>query len=353
VRRLVNIYSPSGKEEEILDFLHGYLKKHGLPVVEQAVDGNRYNLIVMPPDVQANVVLIGHIDTAVAYDLDHYGYQDQEDAVSGLGTADMKAGCAAMIEAFLTLREGGNPWAPAALALVVGEEEEGDGAKKLAREFHFPWALIGEPTDLQPCMSHYGYLEVQVSTYGKRMHASLANLGQHPIEAMLRFLLKVSHYVENVRSEIVYNIRELSSSHAGFAVPERCDAWLDFHLPPSAPLGEITMEIEEIFAQEQRSNPEFNGALRFTTIHGGYELPEKGPIVDTLKAVYERRSLAWEPHAFRSHSDANLLWAAGVKPILLGPGQLERAHAPDEGISFQQVILAAEVYLDLLTSLCS
>ena len=68
-----------------------------------------------------------------------------------------------------------------ALALVVGEEEDGDGAVALGREFHFPWAIVGEPTNLQPCLSHYGYLEVQITTRGRRMHASLANKGQNPL----------------------------------------------------------------------------------------------------------------------------------------------------------------------------
>ena len=38
MHRLVDIYSPSGKEEEILRFLDGYLKRHGLPVLCQPVD---------------------------------------------------------------------------------------------------------------------------------------------------------------------------------------------------------------------------------------------------------------------------------------------------------------------------
>ena len=56
---------------------------------------------------------------------------------------------------------------------------------------------------------------------------------------------------------------------------------------------------------------------------------------------------------FRSHSDANRLWAAGVKPVLLGPGKLERAHAPDECASFSQVCLAAQIYLDTILALIS
>jgi acetylornithine deacetylase len=351
LRRMIDIYSPSGKEEEILEYLHGYLKRQGLPVIEQEVDDNRYNLVVVPPETEVSLVLIGHVDTVMAYDLESYGYDKQADMVLGLGASDMKGGCAAMIEAYRTAWQSSEARLPVALALVVGEEEDGDGAVVLGREFHFPWALVGEPTNLQPCLSHYGYLEVQSTTSGKRMHASLANKHQNPIDAMLRFLLKITHYMESQRPEMVYNLRDLSSSHAGFAVPDRCDAWLDVHLPPTAPVGEIILEMEEMLRHERSEAPGFNGTLRFATVHGGYTIPEKGWPVEILKQVFAKRSLPWEPQAFRSHSDANLLWEAGMKPILLGPGELARAHAPDEAVSFQQVCLAAELYHDLLLAL--
>jgi acetylornithine deacetylase len=351
LRRLVDIYSPSGKEEEILDYLYGYLKRRGLPVIRQDVDDNRYNLVVLPSETEVSMVLIGHVDTVMAYDLENFGYDKQGDMIVGLGASDMKGGCAAMIEAYLAAWGSVGSRLPAALALVVGEEEDGDGAVALGREFHFPWAIVGEPTNLELCLSHYGYLEAQITTRGKRMHASLANKGQNPIDAMLHFLLKISHYIETKRPEMVYNIRDLSSSQAGFAVPDRCDAWVDIHLPPTAPVGEIILEMEDMLTVERNGNHDFNGTLRFATVHGGYVIPEKGLVVGALKRVYDRHSLSWEPQSFRSHSDANLLWEAGMKPILFGPGELVKAHAPDEAVSFEQVRLAAQLYFELLLDL--
>ncbi len=348
LRRMLDIYSPSGKEEEILEYLYSYLKRRGLPILEQEVDDNRYNLVVLPPETEIALVLIGHVDTVMAYDLERLGYEKEGDLVLGLGASDMKGGCAAMIEAYRVAWELVGGRLPVALALVVGEEEDGDGAVVLGREYHFPWALVGEPTNLQPCLSHYGYLEVQSTTRGKRMHASLANKDQNPIAAMLRFLLKITRYMETERPEMIYNLRDLSSSQAGFAVPEWCDAWLDVHLPPTAPVGEIILEMEEILHRERNEAPGFSGMLRFATVHAGYTIPEKGWPVEILKQVFINHSLPWQPQAFRSHSDANLLWEAGMKPILLGPGELARAHAPDEAVSFEQVTLAAQLYLDLL-----
>lgn len=349
--RLLDIYSPSGKEEEILQFLEDYLDANGVSSVRQIVDEGRHNLVAMPPETDVSLALIAHVDTVPAYDYDRFGCEERGDTIFGLGAADMKSGCAAMIEAYLTLVQNASAPPPVALALVVGEEEDGDGSRKLVRDYHFPWALIGEPTNLRPCLRHYGYLELEITTRGKRMHASLARQGENPIENMLRFLLRLSRYIETDRPEIVYNIRDLSSSQTGFTVPDRCNAWVDLHLPPTAPTGEITVEIDDLLVMERREHQGFKGSLRFANIHPGYALPEKGTIVEAFKKVYLKSSIPWETEDFRSHSDANLLWAAGVKPILMGPGHLEKAHAPDESVSFKQVIEASQLYLDLLFSL--
>jgi acetylornithine deacetylase len=66
------------------------------------------------------------------------GFSEDEGKIYGLGTADMKAGCAAMIEAFIMLQANKKKMPPVGLALVVGEEEDNSGAKVLAREYSFP-----------------------------------------------------------------------------------------------------------------------------------------------------------------------------------------------------------------------
>ncbi len=50
LQEIIDIYSPSGKEEEVLDFVCAYLAKEHLPVIRQEVDESRYNIVVVPPD---------------------------------------------------------------------------------------------------------------------------------------------------------------------------------------------------------------------------------------------------------------------------------------------------------------
>ena len=351
-KRMVDIYSPSGKEKEISAFVYNYLKRYSLPVQRQKVDMDRENVIVFPSG-QETLLFLGHLDTITAPDIDQYRFHETHpDSIRGLGAADMKGGCAAMMEAFITLWENGCTNLPVALALVVGEEENGDGSERLLEERHVPEAIVGEPTGLSPCFSHYGYIEVQLSSHGTQKHASLARTEDSAVESMLHLLLALVDHLRGSRGDIVYNIRVLSSSHPGFVVPKSCQAWLDLHLPPHSPVGEIAVELEEIVEQIQEQRSGINSELRTTTLHSGYELPQRGELYDNLVSIYKNLDIPLEIKSFPSHSDANFLFQEGIRPVILGPGELEQAHGLEESIDFKQVIQASQIYCDLMMQFC-
>lgn len=352
LKELVDIYSPSGKEEEILEFTEDYLKKQGLSVTRQEVDENRYNLLVFPEASNGvDVCFVGHLDTVTAFDIEDYGFYEEGSRAYGLGACDMKAGCAAMIEAFTVMEERRRPLPHVGLALVVGEEQEGDGAKTLVREYSFPWAIVGEPTNLIPCLGHYGYLEVFLRTRGKRAHSSMPELGQNAIENMLRLLLRLTEYANSAPHGLVYNVRQLSSYPGGFVVPDSCEAWLDLHLPPDSRMDLLKAELEQLIEEASQNTEVMDAYIRFENAQSGYFISQDRHLVKKLKEVFRRASLPWEPQIFRSNSDANVLWAGGSDPIILGPGQLEIAHTADESVELSQVMQATELYLDFALSL--
>jgi acetylornithine deacetylase len=94
-----------------------------------------------------------------------------------------------------------------------------------------------------------------------------------------------------------------------------------------------------------------NAELVFEETFPGYQVKPNGIFVRKLKETYERMDLKWETQDFRSHSDGNILWAAGVNPIILGPGRLEAAHTPEESVSFNQVVQAAQLFINYTLSL--
>lgn len=344
---LVDIYSPSGKEEEVLQFTEDYLKKTGLNVKRQSVDENRYNIVVLPPKTdEVDLCFVGHLDTVTAHDLDDFGFYEEDDRSCGLGTSDMKAGCAAMIEAFSVLADRKGRFPSVGMALVVGEEEESDGAKTLVREYRFPWAVVAEPTNMIPCLGHYGYLEVLLRTRGKKAHSSMPELGQNAIENMLKLLLQVTGYATSVSSGLVYNIRQLSGFPGGFVVPDTCEAWLDLHLPPDSRMDVLKADLEHLVEDASKVITALDAYIRFENTHPGYRISQERPLVRKLRDVCKGMKIPWEAQDFRSHSDGNVLWGAGVDPIIFGPGRLETAHTPEESVNFNQVVQAAQLYLN-------
>lgn len=253
-----------------------------------------------------------------------------------------------MVEAWLALGEA-LPLAdrpPAGLLLVVGEEENGDGSAAFLGTRRPPWAVIGEPTGLAACFAHYGYLEARFVTTGRRSHSSLPERGHNAVESMLRVLLRFwqDPLFEPIKPEIVHSIREMTSSRAGFVVPDRCETWIDLHLRPDRDPCVLQEAIRRIAATAAHFIPGLDLQIDFDFASPGYSLETDNDLVEILPEIYAALALPFRLDAFRSHSDGNLFFAAGTKPVILGPGALEAAHTPEEQVDFAEVLSAARIY---------
>lgn len=348
---LIDIYSPSGKEEDIQLYLEGILKRAGFSAERQEVEEDRFNLRVTMGRKEPKLYLVGHVDTVPAWDLEAFGPREENDIIHGLGSADMKGGCAAMVEAWLALAEALPPseLPPVGLLLAVGEEESGDGSATFLESCSPPWVIIGEPTGLSACFAHYGYLEADFLTLGRRIHSSLPELGHNAVESMLRVLLHLGKnpLFDREKAEIVYSIREMNSSRAGFVVPDRCEAWIDLHLPPDKDPASLEDSIRRIAADAHRHIPDLDLRVDFSYASSGYNLGTENCPARILREIFPKQGLPLRFETFRSHSDGNLFFAAGTKPLILGPGNLETAHTPDEQIMLDEVTAAARIYAAL------
>ena len=348
---MLDIYSPSGKEEDIQLYLEELLTRSGFSVERQDVDDDRYNLRVTMGSGEPELYLVGHVDTVPAWDLDAFGPHEENGIIRGLGSSDMKGGCAAMLEAWLALAEALEPSErpPVGLLLVVGEEENGDGSATFLKSCRPAWVVIGEPTSLAAKFAHYGYLEAGFVTRGLRTHSSLPELGHNAVESMLRVLLLLGSdpLFSRENSEIVYSIREMRSSRAGFVVPDRCETLIDLHLPPDHDPTVLQDAIRRIVAGAERLINGLDLDVSFDFASPGYDLGTDSHLAQVVRRIYSGLGLPIQMDAFRSHSDGNLFFAAGVKPLILGPGALESAHTPDEQVIFAEVSDAARIYAAL------
>jgi acetylornithine deacetylase len=278
---LLDIYSPSGKEEDVQLYLEERLIGAGFAVERQEVEEDRYNLRVTMGEAEPQLYLVGHVDTVAAWDLEVSGPREEDGVIRGLGSADMKGGCAAMLEAWLALATLPPAERPAAgLLLVVGEEENGDGSVAFLKQYRPPWVVIGEPTSLAACFAHYGYLEAGFVTRGRRIHSSLPELGHNAVESMLRVLLHLGRDPVFARetSGIVYSIREMSSARAGFVVPDRCESWIDLHLPPETDPDAVAEAIRQRAAGAADYVADLDLEVAFDFAARGYTLGTDNPL---------------------------------------------------------------------------
>ena len=84
--------------------------------------------------------------------------------------------------------------------------------------------------------------------------------------------------------------------------------------------------------------------LVFDFASPGYDLGNDTRPARIINEIYPRLGLQPKLDAFRSHSDGNLFFAAGSRPLILGPGSLETAHTPEEQVIFAEVLTAARIY---------
>lgn len=218
---LVNLYSPTGGEAAIGDYLAGRLKELGMRVQIQEVEPGRNNIIGRLPGKRGNPSLLfsGHFDTSTtgreaeawggSYSTEDFGGGQLRAAVangwiSGVGASNMKGAFSAYWVAVRALRRAGVELAGDILITgVVGETEKAPIDQYTGAEFRggktgsrymvthgvtADFAIIGEPTGMRLQIGETGYCFAKITVYGKSQHTWCKEFGIDPIEKMTRVI---------------------------------------------------------------------------------------------------------------------------------------------------------------------
>lgn len=358
----VETYSPSFAEEPATQVFAARLEEAGISYVRQPVpppDGpvtdQRANLIVELGPQPPELMWVGHVDTVPYMDDEENSIRLEDGILHGLGTADMKSGCAAIVEALVAVADSGLPLRRGlSVALVVGEEEYGDGSEALLERLTAPLTVIGEPTGLAACVNHFGYYESRLMARGTRAHAALPEVGASAIHAMLEWMQHVLERSRRVEfaDRLVINFREIRGGTGLFAVAEQCEAAIDVHVPPGIAAEEVEELLEAARRQAAATHP--GCELEWEQVYwaAGYANAPDDPLLRPLRSAYDRTALPWRPVAFRSHSDGNLFYQKGSLPVICGPGRLEVAHTRGEHVALDEVRRAARLYAALIYEAC-
>ncbi|MCD6470133.1 M20/M25/M40 family metallo-hydrolase, partial [Candidatus Bathyarchaeota archaeon] len=143
LKHMLEIYSPSGKEEKLSSFLAEELRTLGFEEVWKDEAGNVYGAVGKGSPI---VLMCGHMDTVPG----EIPVKVKNGRLYGRGAVDAKSSLAAMILAAANLKNsllkiGGR----IIVAGVVDEEGGGRGIKQLIREgLKVDYAFFGEPSGI-------------------------------------------------------------------------------------------------------------------------------------------------------------------------------------------------------------
>ncbi len=348
LERVVDAYSPTFAEGPALELFEEMLDEARLPYFRQYLpdDEDRYNLIVRVGPEPAELMWVGHVDTVALYDEDQREVEIEGDVLTGLGSADMKGACVAAVEAIRLLRDNHDSFERGVyVALVVGEEEYGDGSERLIEEFSAPNVVIGEPTSLKPCTSHYGYFEVVLRAFGERAHSAVPEVGHNAIHGLFSWMMEFLQEIgqEEWAARCSVTPRHIDGGSPLFAVPEKCEATFDIHLAPGLSFEDAAGPLERArqTAQAEHQRCSFETELLFES--PGFVATNGEDLIASLAAI----DLPTEEGPFRSHSDGALFHSAGMNTVVIGPGALEVAHRPDECVKISEVVDATRLYYEM------
>lgn len=334
---------------DVVDLLANWLDGAGfrteiLPIPDRP---GKVNLIAQIGRGDGGLVLAGHTDT-VPYDEERWNHDpfrvtEQDGRLYGLGTSDMKAFFALALESVRGV-DPGRLYAPLTLLATADEESSMSGARELVRlgRPKARYAVIGEPTGLKPVRCHKGIMMEGIRLTGRSGHSSDPALGNSALEGMhavvgelLSWRDELQQRYRDERFRIPVPTLNLGRIHGGDNPNRICAACaLDIDLRPVP-----GMDIEELRAElDQRLRPvaERRG-LQFAidTLFCGVPAFETAPDSAVIRASEEFTRSGSQSVNFAT--EGPYLHQLGIETVVLGPGDIEQAHQPDEYLALDRI----------------
>ncbi len=298
LRELVSIESPSGREDELRDYIMDFLRDSGfLPKVD--ITGN----LVL--EGKSDLWFVTHLDTVEPIS----EFRVDGGYAYGTGVADAKGSIAAMLSAlknFDDLNVG--------FAFLVDEEEGGSGSKHFSENFSGR-AIVMEPTDLKTAERQLGSAEVIIKFRGKSVHGAYWDKGENAVE-------KAIEEISKLRQKYSFSIQEFSGGGNLYAVPDKCRVRLSFIFNSDVDFNVIKRDLESI-----------NGEFEFFDF---YE-PIECDIIQEIDRYSKGRVV------MHSWTDAYHFKKNGWKVTIWGPGDLIDCHTEREKISLKEIQEASRI----------
>ncbi len=352
---LLGIYSPSGKEQEIANFLAKEMRKLGFEV---GVDGIG-NVIGVVGEGEPTIFLCGHMDTVSG----HLPLRIEEGKIYARGAVDAKGPLAAMVVAASEAVKEPTFRGKILIASVVEEEATSRGVKHLITQgIKADYAIFGEPSGVENVTIGYkGQIQLKIACKTETGHASTPWLYENALEKAFEVWSQIknaSAFPSLDPSESPFNavtacLVRVSGGRATSVVPFEAEMNIDVRVPIQFSTSQVFEQIEKIIGRYQAANPKVSVVASVTDTVEPFEVNKASPLVHVLSSSI--RKILNKPATLLRKTgtgDMNILGHAMNLPIVTyGPGDGRLDHTLEEHIVVDEYITSISVYKETLLRL--
>lgn len=327
LKELIKIESDSREgANAALVFCAGWLEARDIEF--EMLENNGYKMLVATKGHgDETIIWNGHIDVVPGH-TEQFVPMIEKDKLYGRGAADMKAGVAAMMQAFVELDET-RLGRIVQLHIVTDEEIGGRNTSKWLVEqgYHGNFVICGEPTGLKVGLQSKGILHFDITFKGKPAHGSRPWEGINAIESAMKYHMALSELPFRKETSEYFgqpsvNLAMIQAGDRYNVVPELCTVKYDIRFMPGQSAEEITDQL--------------TGLIKTLELDGEYEAsdtptpalttPEDNPYILSLQDAI-RKVTADDPILFGQHGAADTRYYAAVNG---GQGAIEFGPAGDD-----------------------
>lgn len=309
------------------------------------------------------LILSGHTDT-VPYDDSHwlqdpFKLTEKNNNFYGLGSTDMKSFFALAINTAAKFKATDFK-RPLTILATADEESAMSGAQVLLKEQlqHAKYAVIGEPTSLTPIRMHKGVMMESLIVTGHAGHSSKPHLGASATEGMHRVineLLLWRDELQRKHQNPVFDVSlptmNIGSIHGGDnpnRICSHCETQIDIRPLPGMDINAIRADLQKrlgnVLAEESKLK------LAYRPIFSGVPPFETAADAKLTQLIENIIGKAAQSVAFAT--EAPYLSKLGIETIVIGAGNIDQAHQPNEYIPANQITPYCNFLQKIIQKIC-
>lgn len=338
LKQMIATPSPSREEGRVADIIEAELRALGF---EPQRKGNNVWAEAWAHDTAKPTILLdAHIDTVKpnpAWVRNPFEPTVEGDRLYGLGSNDDGGSVVALLATFVRLATTEQPYNLIFLASAEEEVTGVNGVRAVLEELgEIDFAIVGEPTSLQPALAERGLLVLDCVAHGKSGHAAREE-GENAIYKALRDIewFRTYRFAKSspLLGEVKMSVTGIEAGTQHNVVPAECRFVVDVRVNECYSNHEVLAEISR--------NVECDVKPRSTHLNSSSLSVEHSAV---------KRLVAMGCTPFGSPTLSN----QAVMPfptLKIGPGDSSRSHTADEYILLSEIEEAVELYFALLDGL--